>query len=59
MDTAPSSPILDTHQFAWDPPGISAVERWTCTHCGHAVLDNRGYVYGGATTTPCAAGGDQ
>ncbi|MFH8380670.1 hypothetical protein ACH4E7_06970 [Kitasatospora sp. NPDC018058] len=63
MTTPPSSPILDTRHFEWDPPAaITAVERWTCTRCGDAVLDNRGYLYGGATTTACTAptaGGDR
>lgn len=57
MSTPPSSPILDTHQLEWDPPAVlTAVDRWTCTGCGEAVLNNRGHVYGGATTTSCTGG---
>ncbi|MFD7416822.1 hypothetical protein [Kitasatospora purpeofusca] len=53
----PSSPTIDTHQLAYDPPAaLSAVQRWTCDSCGQAVLDNRGHVYGSATTTPCTTG---
>ncbi|MGA5820884.1 hypothetical protein ACPC54_23825 [Kitasatospora sp. NPDC094028] len=57
MATPPSSTVLDTHQLEWDPPAaITAVTRWTCTACDEAVLDNRGYLYGGATERPCAGG---
>ncbi|MDH6709785.1 hypothetical protein P3T27_006534 [Kitasatospora sp. MAA19] len=62
LPTPPSTPIIDTHQLEWDPPAaITAVSRWTCASCGDAVLDNRGYVYGGATTTACTqpTGGDR
>ncbi|MGW2169122.1 hypothetical protein ACWC1C_01165 [Streptomyces sp. NPDC001705] len=43
------------HDFEDDPPhGLSRVERWTCTRCGHAVLRNGGVVYGSAVTEECA-----
>ncbi|MFD8316124.1 hypothetical protein [Kitasatospora purpeofusca] len=57
-ETGPPAPpalaVLRTHQLAWDPPGLSAANRWTCTACNRAVIDYRGNVYGSATAGPCA-----
>lgn len=51
------------HVVQWDPPfGVSSVERWTCSACGHAVLRYRGNVYGSALDADCAmqvSGGDE
>ncbi|MGA5819791.1 hypothetical protein ACPC54_18265 [Kitasatospora sp. NPDC094028] len=51
----PDLPVLRTHQLEWDPPGPSAANRWTCTACGRAAIDNHGNVYGTATANPCTA----
>ncbi|MFF4924326.1 hypothetical protein ACFY4B_27390 [Kitasatospora sp. NPDC001261] len=50
----PGLAVLRTHQLEWDPPGLSAANRWTCAACGQAAIDYRGNVYGSATTGPCA-----
>ncbi len=42
------------HRVESDPPwGLTAVERWTCTACGEAVLRNRDVIYGNAAKDPC------
>lgn len=52
---APDVGHASTHQLAWDPPAaITAALRWTCTVCGHAVLDYAGTVYGSAVDSPCS-----
>lgn len=52
--SAPSSPIIDTHTLADDPPhGLSSVARWTCVRCGCAVLANGPVIYGSASTEEC------
>lgn len=53
--SAPSTPIIDTHDLDDDPPhALSAVSRWTCRRCGNAVLVNGAVTYGAASTEPCA-----
>lgn len=42
------------HVLEWDPPAaMTRVRRWTCVHCGDAVLVNGDVVYGSATRTSC------
>ncbi len=41
------------HQPEWDPPGLSAVRRWTCSECGDAVLDSGTAIYGSAVRERC------
>jgi hypothetical protein len=47
------------HLLVDDPPAtLTAVERWTCTTCGCAVLRYRGNVYGSATEFGCGRRSD-
>jgi hypothetical protein len=42
------------HTVESDPPAaLTAVQRWTCTTCGDAILRNGGITYGGATERTC------
>lgn len=43
------------HDLAWDPPEnvLSRAWRWTCTVCGHAVIDYQDNIYGSALTNHC------
>lgn len=38
------------HNVAWDP---GTQERWTCTHCGNAVLRVGCNIYGSAVQEDC------
>lgn len=44
------------HTVIWDPPAAltGGIERWTCIHCGDAVLNRPGYgLYGEALKADC------
>lgn len=42
------------HTVQSDPPAtLTALQRWTCTRCGDAVLRYGPRIYGAATERPC------
>lgn len=43
------------HDIEYDPPFMSAADRWTCKDCGRAVIVNGSVIYGSATTDACLA----
>lgn len=46
------------HSMVWNPPGLSSIDRWSCTNpgCEASVLaSGRLNVYGSATEQPCTS----
>jgi len=44
---------LNGHEFINDPPVFASVNRYTCKHCGQAVLGKGMVIYGSALEKDC------
>lgn len=55
MSKPPQKAIDNGHDLEWDPPGLSAAERWTCKNpdCLRTALRFRGNEYGDALEAEC------